>query len=59
MQILIDTGATHNVIDCSTAGTINIVECRITTTVLVGSGMELSCRGACFTILLRINNKMF
>lgn len=43
--ILVNTGATHNV--------------HITTTMLIGSGMELSYQGACFTTPLRINGETF
>ena len=59
VQILVDTGATHNVIDSSSARTIGLGEHRITTTVLIGSGTELSCRGAYFTVPLRIDGETF
>ena len=59
VRILVDTGATHNVIDSSTARTIGLGEHRITTTVLIGTGTELACRGACFTVPLRIDGKTF
>lgn len=43
IRILIDIGATHNVIDSNIACIIGLAECRITTTVLVGSDTKLAC----------------
>jgi predicted aspartyl protease len=59
VRILIDTGSTHNVINSSTACTIDLAERRITTTVLIGSGMELAYRGAYFIVPLHIDRDMF
>ena len=57
--ILIDTDATHNDIDSSITHINGLTECRINTTVLIGSDMELANWGACFTIPLRINCETF
>lgn len=57
--ILVNTSATHNVIDTNTAQLIGLAEWRITTTVLVGSGTEFAYRGACFNIPLRIDADTF
>lgn len=58
--ILIDTGATHNVIDINFARVVNLREQRINTTIiLVGSGNEVSCRAASFTVPLCIDSESF
>lgn len=59
IQILVDSDATHNIIDSSTARIIDLTERRINTTVLVGSSTEIAYRGACFTVPLHINGEMF
>jgi hypothetical protein len=59
IRILADIGATHNVINSNVTCMISLVECHITTTVLVGSDTKLACRGASFTIPLRIHTKTF
>jgi hypothetical protein len=46
-------------IDTNTARIIGITERRTNTTVLVGSGTEFTCRGACFTVPLRIDGEAF
>jgi hypothetical protein len=42
IQILVDSDATHNIIDSSIARIIDLTERRINTTVLVGSSIELA-----------------
>jgi hypothetical protein len=59
IRILADIGATHNVINSNVTCMISLVECHITTTVLVGSDTKLACRGASFTIPLHIHTKTF
>lgn len=59
VHILIDTGGTHNIIDNNSDHPIGLAERRITTTVLIGSGIELACQGACFAVPLRIDSKTF
>jgi hypothetical protein len=46
-------------IDTNTARIIGITERRTNTTVLVGSGTEFTCRGAYFTVPLRIDGEAF
>lgn len=53
--ILVNTGATHNIIDINIARLTGLTEWRITTTILVGSSSKLACQGACFNISLRID----
>ena len=43
-HILVDTSATHNVIDINFARLIDLLKKRINTMTLVGSGNEVSCR---------------
>ena len=59
VHILVDTGATHNIIDINVARTIGLLEQRITTTILVGSGHKISCRAGAFSMPLRINAESF
>ena len=59
VHILVDTGATHNIIDINVARTIGLLEQHITTTILVGSGHEISCRAGAFSVPLRINAESF
>ena len=46
VHILVDTGATHNIIDINVAHLIGLQEQRIDTTILVGSGNEVPYRAA-------------
>ena len=43
VHILLDTGATHNVIEINIAHLIGLLEQRMDTTILVGSGNEVQC----------------
>lgn len=56
---LVDSGATHNITDINVARAIGLNEQRIDTTILVGSGNEVSCRRACFNVPLRIASDIF
>jgi hypothetical protein len=56
VHVLVDSGATHNVIDINVAHSIRLQEQRINTTILVGSGNEVSCHAASFAMPLRIDN---
>lgn len=42
-NLLVDTGATHNVIDTNFARLIDLMEQRIRTTILFGSTGEVTC----------------
>jgi hypothetical protein len=57
--ILVDTGATHNIIDINVARLIGLREQRIDTTILVGSGNEVTCQAASFSTLLRVDDEVF
>jgi hypothetical protein len=57
--VLVDSDSTHNVIDISIARTIGLREQRIDTTILVGSGNSVPCRGASFNVPLRIGSDIF
>lgn len=59
VRILIDTGATHNIIDTNIDRLTSLAKRRITTTILVGSSTELARQGACFNISLWIDDEMF
>ena len=58
-HILVDTGTTHNVIDINFARLIDLLEKRINTMTLVGSGNKVSCWAACFNIPLYIDADTF
>lgn len=59
VRILINISATHNVIIINFARWVGLMERRINTTILIGSGDEIACWGACFNVPLRIDSKMF
>ena len=59
VHILVDTGATHNVIDINVARPIGLLEQRINTTILIGSGHEISCRAGAFSVQLCIDVESF
>ena len=59
VHILIDTGATHNIIDINVAHFIGLQVKCINTAILVGSGNEVPCRAAAFSLPLRINADVF
>jgi hypothetical protein len=60
INILVDMGATHNIIDINFARLIGLLEQCNDTTILVGSGNEFSCRAASsFNIPLRIDAEVF
>lgn len=44
-HMLVDTGTTHNIIDINFTCLIGLLKQRINTTILVGSGNEVTCRG--------------
>lgn len=58
VHILVDIGTTH-VIDINVARLISLSESRIDTTMLVGSGTEVSCRATSFSVPLRIDAEIF
>jgi hypothetical protein len=55
----VDSGSTHNVVDINVARSISLQEQRIDTTILVGSGNAMPCRGASFNVPLRISSDAF
>lgn len=59
LHILVDTGATPNIIDINAVRLIGLPEKCIDTTMLVGSGTEVSCHATAFGIPLRINEEIF
>ena len=59
VHILVDIGATHNVIDINVARAIGLLEQRTHTTILLGSGNEVSCRAAAFSVPLCIDTESF
>jgi hypothetical protein len=59
VHILVDTGTTHNIIDINVARIIDLLEQRIETTILVGSGTAAPCRAAFFSVPLRIDVDVF
>jgi hypothetical protein len=59
IYILVDTGATHNVIDINMARLIGLRKGRIDTTILVGSGHEVPYRAATFSVPLRVDAEVF
>jgi hypothetical protein len=59
VHILVDTGTTHNIIDINIARLIGLLEQRIDTTILIGSGNEVPCHAAAFSVPLRINTDIF
>ena len=59
VRILVDSGATHNIIDINLAILTAVVEHRINTTVLVGNGTEIACTSATFNVPLRMDTKTF
>jgi predicted aspartyl protease len=59
IHILVDMGATHNIIDINVARIIGLLEQRIETTILVGSGTATPCRVMSFIIPLRIDADVF
>jgi predicted aspartyl protease len=59
VHILVDMGATHNIIDINVACLIGLLEQHIDTTILIGSGKEVSCRAAAFNMPLRIDTDIF
>ena len=59
VHILVDTGATHNIIDINVARLISLKEHRINTAILDGSGNEVPCRAATFNVPLRIDADVF
>jgi hypothetical protein len=58
-HILVETGATHNVIDVNFIRLIDLLEKRINTMTLVGSGNEVSCQEASFSVPLCIDAETF
>jgi hypothetical protein len=58
-HILVNTGATHNVIDDNFIRLIDLLEKHINTMTLVGSGNEVSCREASFSVPLCIDAETF
>lgn len=50
VRILIDTGATHNVNDINFARIMGIMERRINTTIIIGSGTKITCRSASYNV---------
>jgi hypothetical protein len=59
VHILEDTGATHNVININVAHLISLLEQRIDTTILVGSGNEVPCSAAAFSVPLCIDADIY
>jgi hypothetical protein len=59
VHILVDTGATHNILDINVARLIGLLEQCIDTAILVGSANEVSCRAASFSAPLRIDTEIF
>jgi len=59
IHILVDTGATHNIIDINVTCLIGLREQRIDTTILVGSDNEVPCRVASFSVPLCIDSEVF
>ena len=59
IHILVDTGATHNIIDVNVAHLIGLQEQRINTAILIGSGNEVPCHVAAFNVPLRIDANVF
>lgn len=59
VRILIDTGATHNVNDINFARIMGIMERRINTTIIIGSGTKITCRSASYNVPLRVDNETF
>jgi hypothetical protein len=57
--VLVDSGLTHNVIEINVAHSIGLREQRINTTILVGSGNEVTCYAASFNVPLRIDSDAF
>ena len=58
-HMLVDTDTTHNIIDNNFTCLIGLLKQHINTTILVGSDKEVTCRGACFNVPLRIDAEMF
>lgn len=56
---LVDSGSTRNVIDINVARAIALNKQRIDTTILVGSGNEVTCHCASFNVPLRIASDIF
>ena len=59
VHILVDTGATHNIININVARLIGLQEQRINTAILVRSWNEVPCRAAAFNVPLRIDADVF
>ena len=59
VHILIDTGATHNIIDINVAHFIGLQVKCINTAILVGSGNEVPSRAVAFSVPLRIDANVF
>jgi hypothetical protein len=60
INILVDMGATHNIIDINFARLISLLEQCIDTTIFVGSGNKFSCQAASsFSIPLCIDAEVF
>ena len=59
VHILVDMGATHNIIDINVARLIGLQEQRINTAILVGSGNEVPSRAVAFSVPLRIDANVF
>lgn len=59
VRILIDSGASHNVIDINFSRLIKMMECWIHTMVLVGNGTKITCSSASFNVPLHIDTETF
>jgi predicted aspartyl protease len=59
VHILVDKGATHNIININVVRFIGLQEQRINTAILVGNGNEVPCRAAAFSIPLHIDADVF
>jgi hypothetical protein len=57
--VLVDSDSTHNIVDINVAHSISLQEQHIDTTILVGSGNAMPCRGASFNVPLRISSDAF
>ena len=58
-HIHVDMGTTHNIIDINIARHISLQEQRINTAILVGSGNEVPCCTAAFSVPLGIDADVF
>jgi hypothetical protein len=59
VRILVDTGATNNIINVMVARALNIHEHNTGLTITVGNGMTVPCNAVAFTVPLCINEARF